>query len=382
MYEYAVIGKGMIGSAAARYLSQWSDEVVLIGPDEPTGDWSQHDGVFASHYDQGRITRVMDRSIAWGIWAMRSIEAYPEIEAQSGIRFHHACGSVCVGFTEDMPNGYISGYERTAHQLGIFYEKYTSEDFCQRYPEYFFEKGLDVVFEKGQAGYINPRSLVEAQVKITESQGADIVRETVVEIDSGNANVTLTTDGGQTIQAKKVLVAAGAWTEFLTGTKLGLIPTPRTVTMAEIDAQEAERLREMPVIMWYEGMNDPDIEGVYILPPIEYPDGKTYIKLGGALRQQGYPQSDTELRRWFHGEGSPIEARALERELRRVIPGLRTISVQAKTCVVTNRTDENMPLIEPIVEGKVMVAAAGCGSSAKSSNEIGRLAALQLMWMT
>lgn len=381
MYEYAVIGKGMIGSAAARYLSQWSDAVVLIGPDEPTGDWSDHDGVFASHYDMGRITRVMDRSVAWGVWAMRSIEAYPEIETKSGIRFHHPCGMVCVGFTEDMPNGYISGYERTAHQLGIFYEKQTSEDFCQRYPEYFFEKGLDVVIERGQAGYINPRSLVEAQVKITGDQGADIVRETVVEIDSGGSGVTLTTDGGQTIQAKKVLVAAGAWTEYLTGTDLGLLPTPRTITMAEIDADEAERLRDMPVIMWYEGMNDPDIEGVYMLPPIEYPDGKTYIKLGGALRDQAYPKSDAELRQWFHTDGSQVEADALELELRRIIPDLRTVSVQSKSCVVTNRVDENMPLIKPITEGKVMVAAGGCGASAKSSNEIGRLAALQLKWM-
>jgi len=390
MYECAVVGKGMIGSAAARYLSQWSDAVVLIGPDEPQGDWSAHAGVFASHYDQGRITRCMDRSLAWGLWAMRSIEAYPQIEAQSGIRFHHACGSVCVGFSEETStngttSGYIGGYERTAHQLGIFYEKYKSEEFCQRYPEYFFKDGLAVVYEKGQAGYINPRSLVKAQVKITESQGADIVREAVTEIDRGGTGITLTTDGGQIIQAKKVLVAAGAWTEYLLGdltsAKLGLIPTPRTIIMAEIDADEAERLRDMPVIMWYEGMNDPDIEGVYMLPPIEYPDGKTYIKLGGALRQQEYPQSDAELRRWFHSDGSPVEANALERELRRIIPELRTVSVQARTCVVTNRADENMPLIEPIVDGKIMVAAAGCGAAAKSSNEIGRLAALQLQWM-
>ncbi|MEM7126002.1 MAG: FAD-dependent oxidoreductase [Chloroflexota bacterium] len=378
MYEYAVIGKGLIGSAAARYLSQESDSVVLIGPDEPQGDWSKHDGVFASHYDQGRITRCMDRSLAWGIWGLRSIEAYPEIETQSGIRFHHACGSVCVGFNADHADGYIQGYERTALHLGVEYDKYTSEDFCARHPEYFFEDGLAVVRERGGAGYINPRSLVEAQVKITQMQGAEIVRETVMEIDSSGPGVTLTTDGGQTIRAKQVLVAAGAWTNYLTGADLDLIPTPRTVTMAQIDAEEAERLRDMPVIMWYEGMNDPDIEGVYILPPIEYPDGNTYIKLGGGLHKINYPQSDAELRRWFHGDGSPVEAKALELELRRVIPGLRTISVQAKTCVVTLRAKENMPLIESIVPGKVMIAAGGCGAAAKSSNEIGRLAAIAL----
>ena len=64
-----------------------------------------------------------------------------------------------------------------------------------------------------------------------------------------------------------------------------------------------------------------------------------------------------------------------------MIPGLRTEAVHAKTCVVTNRVKGDVPLIEPIVAGKVMVATAGLGAAAKSSNEIGRLAALQLQRM-
>ena len=373
MYEYAVVGKGMIGSAAARYLSQTSDDVVLVGPDEPTGAWSAHNGVFASHYDQGRITRCMDRSLEWAIWATRSIAAYPEIEHKSGIRFHYKSGGIRVGFDTDDPNSSLNLTARTAAQLGTAYEKQTTEAFKAQYPEYWFEDGLRVHYERGEAGYINPRSLVAAQVKITADQGADIVREAVGAIEPGSNGVAIMTTGGQTIKAKRVMVAAGAWTEYLTGVDLGLIPTPRTVTLARIDAAEAERLKEMPTIMWYEGINNPDIAGVYILPPIQYPDGHTYIKLGGALHNIDYPQSQAELNRWFHQEsGSPVEANALEYELRRIIPGLRTESVHSKACVVTNRKDENLPLIKTIVDGQLMVAAAGCGAAAKSSNEIGR----------
>ena len=96
-YDYAVIGKGLIGSAAVRYLSQSSSSVVLIGPDEPVGDWRNHDGVFASHYDQGRITRLLDPSIEWGVWAHRSIAEYAAIEKASGIRFYYPCGGVLAG---------------------------------------------------------------------------------------------------------------------------------------------------------------------------------------------------------------------------------------------------------------------------------------------
>lgn len=381
MYEYAVVGKGMIGSAAARYLSQQSDSVALIGPDEPQGEWSAHDGVFASHYDQGRITRCMDGSLAWALWATRSIAAYPEIEAKSGIRFHHRSGGVHVCANSADPDSSLSKSERNALHLGTAYARYSSEDFRALHPQYYFDDGLIVLHETGGAGYINPRSLVAAQVKIAADQGADIVRETVVELDSGGEGVTLTTDGGQTIRAKQVMVAAGAWTEFLTGAKLGLVPNPRTIVLAQIDDVEAERLSNMPTIILNEGVNSPEIEGVYILPPIQYPDGNTYIKLGASLIEIEYPQSAAELNQWFHGSGSEVEARALEQELRRVVPDLRTESVHVKTCVVTKLVDGNTPVLEPIVAGKVMVAAAGLGAAAKSSNEIGRIAALQLQRM-
>lgn len=381
MYEYAVVGKGMIGSAAARYLSQWSESVALIGPDEPQGDWSVHDGVFASHYDQGRITRCLDGSLAWALWATRSIAAYPEIEAKSDIQFHYRSGGVQVGFKTTDPNSNLNKAERNALHLGTAYDKYTSEAFRKVYSAVHFDDGLMVLHETGEAGYINPRSLVAAQVKIAADQGAEVICETVVDLETKGDGVALTTDGGQTIRAKQVLVAVGAWTEFLTGAKLDLLPTPRTVVLAQLDDAEAERLKDMPTIIWYEGVNNPDIEGVYILPPIKYPDGNTYIKLGGALRKIAYPTSATELNQWFHGSGSAAEAQALEQELRRVIPGLRTESVHAKTCVVMNRREGNVPLIEPIIDGKVMVATAGLGAAAKSSNEIGRLAALQLQRM-
>ncbi|MEM7115303.1 MAG: FAD-dependent oxidoreductase, partial [Chloroflexota bacterium] len=79
VYEYAIIGKGMIGVATASYVSKASDSVLLIGPDEPH-DWTAHDGVFSSHYDQGRITRELDSTFEWALWAQRSIAAYRAIE--------------------------------------------------------------------------------------------------------------------------------------------------------------------------------------------------------------------------------------------------------------------------------------------------------------
>ena len=84
-FSIIVIGNGLIGSAAARYLAGESDAVALLGPPEPS-DWENHDGVFSSHYDEGRITRIMDSNPHWAEFAHRSIDEYPNIEKESGIR--------------------------------------------------------------------------------------------------------------------------------------------------------------------------------------------------------------------------------------------------------------------------------------------------------
>lgn len=52
-FDFVVVGKGMMGAAAARYLALSGARVALVGPDEPA-DRTTHDGVFASHYDNGR----------------------------------------------------------------------------------------------------------------------------------------------------------------------------------------------------------------------------------------------------------------------------------------------------------------------------------------
>ncbi len=61
MFDVAVIGIGMLGSAALRYLSRPDTglSALGIGPAEPQ-DWRTHQGAFASHYDEARITRVTD----------------------------------------------------------------------------------------------------------------------------------------------------------------------------------------------------------------------------------------------------------------------------------------------------------------------------------
>ena len=376
MFDFAIVGKGMIGAAAARYISQVSDNVVLIGPDEPE-NWSTHDGVFASHYDQGRITRELDSAFEWALWGQRSIAEYRAIEQQSGIDFYHPCGGDSVGV--DRRHIICRAPKRLPYILGQIIVVTLAPPLQMLCQNLAFPINFSVLHEPTVAGYVNPRQLVQAQVACCEQQGTIVVRQTVLTLDAKQNWVELTTDDGQQIAAKKVLVAAGAWTEFLTGVDVGLIPTPRTILLAKLDSAEADRLKHLPSVVFYEGVPNPHLSGVYILPPIEYPDGNTYLKIGGKMIDIPVPQNSAELEAYFHTYGRQNEAQEIERELFNIIPSLRAESLHSRPCVVTNQKKGHLPVIEEIVDGRVMVAAAGCGSAAKSSNEIGRISAIKLM---
>ena len=102
MFDYLVIGKGLFGSAAAKYLSAEAGHVAIVGPDEPH-DVQRHDGVFASHYDQGRLAGLLARGPEWTALCDLSVRAYPQIQAESGIQFYTPAGRLY------MPAAYLPG---------------------------------------------------------------------------------------------------------------------------------------------------------------------------------------------------------------------------------------------------------------------------------
>ncbi|HCV71662.1 MAG TPA: FAD-dependent oxidoreductase, partial [Agrobacterium sp.] len=95
-FKYIVVGRGMMGAAAARHLAENTEGVALIGPGEPA-DIKSHPGVFASHYDEARITRTIDGDADWALLANRSIARYTDIAARSGVEFYAPVGCLMVG---------------------------------------------------------------------------------------------------------------------------------------------------------------------------------------------------------------------------------------------------------------------------------------------
>lgn len=371
-FDIAVVGNGLIGSAASRYLSAMGLTVAAIGPEEPP-NYQAHQGVFASHYDQGRITRITDPDLIWGTLAARSIAAYHKVERASGVTFHHPTGHLRVSPNGPANQERLEKAEEVGRTLGAVYTWQRHTDLARIFPTLRFADGSQAIWERGGAGYVNPRQMAQAQLIVAAKQGATVVRETVVKVQKQNGSVELMTDANQTYKAHKVLVAAGAYSGFLLDRPLDLQRKAVTVLLAELGPRDAGRLAGLPSIIYYVD-DHPVISSIYSAPPTGYPDGKLYFKIGGTLHTPVYLHTPEEIRGWFHTTGNPIESAALHEVLLNMIPGLQPLSFQTRPCVVTYTAHE-YPYVDQFDDGQIFLAAGGCGSSAKSANEIGHIAA-------
>mgnify|MGYP002388118845 CR=1 FL=1 len=377
----AVIGKGLIGAAAARHLARQTDGVVLIGPDEPPVR-ADHRDVFGSHYDEGRIYRILDSDPIWARLAERSIARYAEIEEQSGLRFQQQVGMLAVTMraagtasprrARGAPGGVAAAYGRTGEALGVSFEQLDGAALAGRFPYLSFGADADGVFEWQTAGHISPRRMVAAQAAAAERHGATILREPVHALALDAGGVTVTTATGGVVRAERALVATGGFANVhaVLPRPLDIVVRGRTIVLAEVAGDLLERLRPMPslIVDGSAPLGDP-----YLLPPIRYPDGRWYAKIGTGEFEHRLGTLE-ELGDWFRSPGAAEDREALHRTILALIPELAGAPIHTDTCAVT-ATVSGRPYVDLIADGRIGIAVGGNGSAAKSADEIGRLAA-------
>ncbi|MGF9691714.1 FAD-binding oxidoreductase [Rhizobium sp. 0TCS1.26] len=370
-FRYIVVGRGMMGSAAARHLSAATEGVALIGPDEPQ-DAKRHSGVFASHYDEARITRTIDPDAVWARLANRSIARYAEIERESGIPFYHEVGCLMVGPERVSGHSYIGGICSAAAELGVETQLLDDAQLSDVFPGFGFEPHCEAVFEARQAGYINPRALVAAQSLLAERQGVKLISETVVSVREESGLAIVLTAEGRRYTAEKVLVAAGGFS-----IAEGLLPQPlrmsvyaRTVTFFEIADADLTHLAGMPSLI-YEP-RDPS-RHIYMLPPVRYPDGRTFLKIGGDPDDL-LVRDDAAMRAWFRTGGRDSVRDHHADIMKTLVPAVDRTKISTAACVVS-KTPSGYPAIAYTQSPHIAVLTGGCGAAAKSSDEIGRLGA-------
>lgn len=354
--DFVVVGRGMIGAAAARHLAESGRSVAVIGEDEPA-DHRSASPPFASFWDQGRITRLAARDQMWATIARRSIDRYADIEDRSGRTFHTPRG-VAVAF----PNA--AEWVETSRACGGDARVVSADEF-ESHTGIHVPSGVPVVVEGAPAGFINPRELVKAQTELAAAAGAQIVRGVATSISGQPGAFAVSGDWGA-VTGTRVLLATGAFGAGLFTRQLDLWRRPRTVVLAEFDDQQM-----LPSLI-LDQPSDPRLDEIYWVPPVRYPDGRLCLKIGGDMRP--IPKSDPDsLTEWFHAGGGVDEVDALTRTVKELLPSVEVQSWTSMACVVTH-TPTSHPYIGWVEDG-IAFAVGANGSGAKSSDELGRLAA-------
>ncbi|MEM6587811.1 MAG: FAD-binding oxidoreductase [Pseudomonadota bacterium] len=369
-FDVMVVGAGMMGSAAARHLVDAGLRVVLIGPREPE-DTKTHQGVFASHYDQARITRRMDQDMDWSRLSTASIARYAEVEARGETTFFHPVGSLIAGPEEGPGSEYIQKCARLGRSEGIDFEEARGARLRELFPYLAFSDGTLGLFETGTGGWINPRLHVAAQTRAAVKAGVTHHVAEVAEVEENDTGVIATCSDGTRISADKVMIACGAFSKAE-----GLLPEApdlrvyaRTVVYFELTEAQAEQLSSMPSVIY----GPPGVPCIpYILPPVRYSDGKNHIKIGGDPEDVELQDVDA-IKAWFRTDGDKEVAAFLTDALLQLIPVLRDAPTSTGSCV-TSFTPNRKPLVQQQTD-RIFALTGGCGAGAKCSDEIGRLGA-------
>ena len=376
-FRHAVVGCGMMGAAAARHLANMTQGVALIGPSEPA-DKANHRGVFASHYDEGRITRTIDPDPVWAMLARNSIGRYRDIETATGISFYREVGALLTGAGSKEGQAYVERTQRAAAIAGVAAERLAGDALQQRFPQYPIPLSCrSVTVElRGQADVDHDladrdaRALV-AFLQLAERAGATRIDAAVASIREAGGHVAIELADGETLEAECVLCAAGGFSiqKNLLPVDLDLKVYARTVVFFEVSEDDAKAMAAMPSMIHKAAEARDDI---YMLPPIRYPDGRFYLKIGGDPDDLALPPE--ELGNWFRTDGRPATRAHLIERMNSLVPGLNVLSISSAACV-TSFTPSGYPAIGWLSPGRIAVVTGGCGAAAKSSDEIGRLGA-------
>ncbi|MEL6952899.1 MAG: FAD-dependent oxidoreductase [Pseudomonadota bacterium] len=360
-FDFAVVGRGLWGSAAAMYLARSGAKVALIGPDEPK-DKRTAPGPFASHYDEGRITRSIATKPNWARWSSRSIARYRDLEAQSGIRFYTPCG----GAMASTDKGYMDAVFDTAEAEDLSVDALEGAALAKRLTMFDFAPGTRTALD-ATGGWINPRRMRQAHETLAQAAGAQVFDAFATDLSHGK----VTLSGGDRVRADQILVATGSYAalDALLPRQPVMQICARTVYFAHIDAAECARLTGMPSLIYQDPESD---HYIYLLPPIRYPDGSWRIKIGGE-NMDNLVHNPEEARAWMQGLGSKEVAADLEAVLRTLMPDLRIAGSSTEACILAH-TDNDQPFLERVTPWLTM-ATGCCGAGAKCADELGRLAA-------
>ena len=365
--DVAVVGRGMLGSPCARLLAEAGCTVLLIGQGEPA-DRRTHDGVFASHHDDTRITRVIDPDPLRAWLGHRALDDFRRLEATTGEGILTEVGHLWIA-----PPDEVDLLAGASARFDLDCTRHDPAGLRAAFAHLKLPDGLDGILQGPGAGHLDPRAYVRAEGTACAMAGGTVVDALVDSVVERGTVVELETSAG-TFHADRVVLATGPF--FAHGDTpagdLGLTIGTHTMLHVEPSPADAERLVNLPSLIVKPTDED---RHCFVLPPKAGPDGRIVVKIG--VSHQGQELGADRIADWFRTDGNLDDAAHQERLLRDLFPDLEVVRRQTVPCVTTY-TPSGHPVIDDLT-GRVSALIGGNGYAAKCAPALGELAAGRLL---
>lgn len=195
--KYVVIGAGLAGAATAWQLARRGHEVTLVERARPAAE----DG---SSHGSARIFRYAYPDPFYTDLVIKSRHHWDELERLHGRQLITPSGALDFG-AQRTPRLLAEVLERS----GVEHELLTAEAAAERWPQITFDS--EALWHPA-AGVIDAEQSVHAMIGQAGRHGARILSDwTVAAVGPAGGGYRVTAADGRTLDADKIVVAAGGW---------------------------------------------------------------------------------------------------------------------------------------------------------------------------
>ncbi len=349
-YQAIVLGLGSIGSGAVYWLARRLGSEVLGLEQFERGH------VRGSSHDHSRIIRLSYHTPYYVELAKHAYAAWAELEADAGEPLIVRTGGLDLSPADaTIP---IEDYTRSLDAAGVAYEMLDAAEVMRRFPPFRLPDHVRGLYQAD--GGIAPAARgVAAHQRMAQAHGAVLRDDAPVTAIRPAGDDLEVEAGGETYRCRRLVVAAGAWTNHILahfGRRIPLTVTQEQVTYVASPRLEDFQPGRFPVWIW---MTEPCFYGFPVY-------GEPAIKIA---QDVGGDEVTPETRSF---DPNPATQQRCLDFVARYLPSGAGPLLYSRTCLYDMPPDRDF-ILDALPEHPGVLVACGAAHAYKFASQLGRM---------